>query len=97
MLCPCCLSLCVSLTCWCCHNRSDSGHSETAAATVAAAMSTVTTHHQYHLCSSPSSLPKCNTYQPDSNAAGEAAHREERVGLLGAGYVTFCYWICRYA
>jgi hypothetical protein len=87
----------VSLTCWWCHNRSDSGHSETAAATGAAAMSTVTTHHLSHLCSSPSSLPKCNTDQPDSNAAGEAAHHEERVGLLSAGYVAFCYWIWRCA
>ena len=86
---------CVSLTCWWCQNRSDSGHSETAAATGAAAVSATTAHHLYHLCSSPSSLPKCNTYQPDSNAAGEAAHHEERVGLL-TGYVTFYYWMCRY-
>ncbi|XP_021935663.1 transmembrane protein 94 isoform X3 [Zootermopsis nevadensis] len=81
---------------WNCHisllserNRSDSGHSETIATTGAAAMSTVTSgtvpaRHFCHLSSSPSSLPKCNTDQPDSNAVGEPVLHEERVSLLNA-------------
>lgn len=84
----------VSVTCWWHHNRSDSGHSETIATTGAAAMSTVTSgtvpaRHFCHLSSSPSSLPKCNTDQPDSNAVGEPVLHEERVSLLNARYVTF--------
>ncbi|XP_023719863.1 transmembrane protein 94 isoform X3 [Cryptotermes secundus] len=69
--------------------RSDSGHSETATSTGVTAMSAVTSgtapaHHCCRLSSSPSSLPKYNTDQPDSNAVGEPAHHEERVSLLSA-------------
>lgn len=88
------LCRCVSLTYWCHHNRSDSGHSETATTTGATAMSAVTSgtapaHHCRRLSSSPSSLLKYNTDQADSNAVGEPAHHEERVSLLSARYVAF--------
>jgi hypothetical protein len=88
------VSLCASLTYWRHHNRSDSGHSETAGTTGAAVLSAVTSgtappHHYCHLSSSPSSLPKYNTDQPGSNADGEPAQHEESVGLLGAWYVAY--------
>ncbi|XP_069685217.1 transmembrane protein 94 isoform X2 [Periplaneta americana] len=81
---------------WNCHisllserNRSDSGHSESAPTTGATATATVASgtmsaHHYYRLSSSPSSLPKCSTDQPDSHAVGESAHHEERASLLNA-------------
>jgi len=50
---------------------------------------TASPHHYHRLSSSPPSMPKCKTDQPDSAAVGIPAHHEEHVSLINARYVAF--------